>query len=350
MSLIEIRSRLERLLPGCLKELEDHYCLSRISSLLTNGLRNFVLRPGKRLRPIMMVIGYLGYAKRPAPGLFQAALAFEVLHDFMLIHDDIVDRAAIRRGQPSLHCLFQSYLSSKENVKLTGVDFALVAGDVLYAAAIEMLLQIKVRPEWKEKALQRFVSTAFLTGVGQFAEMELGTRALEQSSREEILRVYDLKTAKYTFAGPLTVGATLAGVPGEQLDSLERCGLYLGRAFQIRDDIHGLFKEEKETGKSPLTDLNEAKKTLLLWYAFQQGKKEQELYLNQLMTGGKANRVVLERVRDIVTETGGLKYAEEEIKLLLAKASYWGLRSGMKKSYRQQLLSYAREVLIGGNR
>ncbi|HOJ39963.1 MAG TPA: polyprenyl synthetase family protein [bacterium] len=346
MTLSGIQKRLERLLPVYWQELERTHGLYRISPLLSSGLRNFVLHPGKLLRPTLMVAGFSGYARKSVPGLYRAALAFELLHDFMLVHDDIVDHSSTRRGQPSLHCFFRHSLAGKGRGKVTGEDLALVAGDVLYAAALETFLTIKAAPGRKEKALRQFIKAALLTGAGQFLEMEAGNREVEQVSREQILRIYDLKTAGYSFAAPLVTGALLAGAGPSKVKALWCCGLCLGRAFQIRDDVLGLFGQEEKTGKSTLTDLQEAKKTLLLWRAFHHGETKHRTVIKAVLAKKVIARSDLKKIQKIVMETGSLTEAEREIKILLSRARHWVTRSGMKRAYRQALLSYAGSVLL----
>src|SRR4030042_1567895 len=98
-----IKNRIEKNLKSYIGDLDKLYSLSRISPLLAKNIKEFVLREGKRVRPILFIIGYLAYAKKQAPFLYRSAVSIELLHDFMLIHDDIIDKSDTRRGKPSLH-------------------------------------------------------------------------------------------------------------------------------------------------------------------------------------------------------------------------------------------------------
>ncbi len=344
---MQIQKRLEKQLPVLLEQLRRKYQLREISLLLDSSLQDFVLRPGKRLRPVLMVMGYSGYGGKAVSGLYQTALSFELLHDFMLVHDDIVDKSTMRRGCPALHVLMQKFLPAGKN-RVTGQDLALIAGDVLYAAAIETFLSIKVPVRRKEKALKKFLATALLTGAGQFSEMELGTRKINQVNEKQILRIYDLKTALYSFVTPLAVGAILAGASAREVSCLSRAGLYFGRAFQIHDDILGLFGKQSQTGKPVVTDLQEEKKTLLIWYAFQKGDKKQQDLILQVLGKEKVTLNDLYQIQQVVKETGSLKSAERRIKILSGRGKRWLKRSGIKPAFCEELISYIGSILEKG--
>ena len=107
--LSKIQNKIEQNLIAYLKELNKQHSLSKISPILFKNISGFILRKGKRLRPALFVIGYLGFAKKEAPNLYTGALSLELLHDFMLVHDDIIDRADLRRGKPSMHNMLNHY-------------------------------------------------------------------------------------------------------------------------------------------------------------------------------------------------------------------------------------------------
>jgi len=266
--IFKITNKIEKELPSFIDRLGTRYAIKKISPVLFKSIKEFILRPGKRIRPALLVISYLGFAKKCAPGLYTTAISLELLHDFMLVHDDIVDKSDTRRGRPSMHKAFDRHLAKYKGLKFNGQDLAVVAGDVMYAAAIYAFLSIKEDWRYKELALKKFIEAAMYTGSGEFIELLNGTQSLDDTTKQDIYRIYDFKTAYYTFATPLAAGAILAGAHLKQSELLFRYGVYLGRAFQIKDDILGLFGYEKKIGKPNLTDLKESKKTLLVWYAY----------------------------------------------------------------------------------
>jgi geranylgeranyl diphosphate synthase type I len=264
----------------------------------------------------------------------------------MLIHDDIIDRSSTRRGKPSMHAMFNKYLTGRKGIKFSGEDLAIVTGDVLYAMALHTFLSVREEnPKNKEAALKKLIESAFYTGCGEFIELLYGGKGIEEIKKDDIYKIYDLKTANYTFASPLTIGATLAGAKEKEIRRLFQYGIYLGRAFQIQDDILGIFSEEKEIGKSNLTDLQEAKKTLLIWYAYHNARAKDKAQIRAIMAKKKVRKTDLVRMRRIIAVSGSLDYAKKEIHALANEARALNQASSMKKSYKKSLDTFSQEIL-----
>ena len=328
----KIKNRIEKELKGLVRNLDKAHALSKISPLLSKSIKDFVLRKGKRVRPLFFIVGYLGFAKTEAPGLYKSALSMELLHDFMLVHDDIIDKSATRRGKPAMH-------------KMLGQDLAIVAGDVLYAMAVETFLSIKEDKERKEEALKKFIVAASKTGIGEFIELLSGAKDIGKVTKQDIYRIYDYKTGCYTFASPLSCGAILAGAGQKQVAKLYRYGVYLGRAFQIKDDILGMFGEEKKTGKSTLADLQEAKKTILLWSAYKNSDRKNRLIIKRTLSKDKIKKTDLLKVRRLIYASGAFAYAEKEIARHLKKAQATIKSCRMQTRYKELLQNYSRQLL-----
>lgn len=343
--ILRIKNRIERELIFYIRNVDKAYSLSKISPLLYGSIRNFLSRKGKRIRPILFVVGYLGFAKKPACGLYKSAVSLELLHDFMLVHDDIIDKSATRRGEPSMHEMLNKHLANYKKIKFTGQDLTIVIGDVMYALALEAFLSIKEDRLRKEAALKKLIRAAIYTGSGEFIELLSGAKNIDKITKEDIYKIYDLKTANYTFATPLCMGALLGGAGKEQTDMLFRLGIYLGRAFQIRDDCLGLFGKERKTGKSNLTDLQEAKKTILIRYAYNKSLKKDKVTIKRIFAASKVDKKDLLIVRRIVSGSGALEYARKEIDTLIRKAEYLNARSKMRLPYKNALINYSKEML-----
>jgi len=341
----EMKKQIDRELTKFLKNTDRLYSLNKTSPLLSKYIRNFVLRDGKRIRPILFIIGYRSFAKKIAPNLYTSALAIELLHDFMLVHDDIIDKSETRRGKPSMHAMFNSYLADKKGVKLNGQDLAIVAGDVIYAMAMQAFLAIKEKKERKEKALKKFIEATIHTATGEFLELVYGINDLKNIEKKNILKVYDCKTAYYTFACPLAAGAILAGASQPETEKLSSYGIYLGRAFQIKDDIISMFQEEKQTGKSSLSDLKEAKKTLIIWYAYHHTDKKNQNIIRKIFSKDDVNKKDLLTIRKIITESGALEYAKKEISRLARKSQNIIKSSKIKPLYRELLVNYTQNII-----
>lgn len=340
-----IKRRLDSELAQFIKVLDRQYSLKKISQLLFKSINDFALRDGKRIRPILFVVGYLGFAKKAARGLYKSALSIELLHDFMLIHDDIIDKSKTRRGKPSMHVMLNKYLSEYKNIKFDGQDLGIALGDVIYAMAINAFLSINENKDRKEKALKRFIDTAVYTGCGEFIELINGLKNIKDVSKENIYRIYDYKTANYTFSTPLAMGTILAGTPKIETDKLFEFGTYVGRAFQIKDDILGMFADEKKIGKSTMSDLQEAKRTILIWYAYNHSNKKGKLIIERIFLKRKVNRSDLKIMRDIIIKSGSLDYAKRQVQSLLKKSQKLLASSSIKVKCKKALADYCAKVL-----
>lgn len=341
----EIKNKVERELNAFTGDLRRLYSLDKISPLLFKNINNFIVRKGKRVRPILFVIGYLGYSKRQAAGLYKSALSIELLHDFMLVHDDVIDKSETRRGKPSMHKMLNDYLSGFTDIKFSGQDLTIVIGDVMFAMAIHAFLSINEDKARKEVALKKLAEAALYTGGGEFLELLCGIRDIDRMIKEELYKIYDFKTANYTFASPLTIGAILAGAKGPEVKKLFNYGIYLGRAFQIKDDILGMFSEERKTGKPILTDLQEGKKTILIWQAYHNSPNKDKSAIKKALSKKSVNVSDLLRIRAIVIRSGALEYAKKEIRLLLNKADSITASLAMRKSVKTLLSNYSKEIL-----
>ncbi|NQS99989.1 MAG: polyprenyl synthetase family protein [Candidatus Omnitrophica bacterium] len=328
----KIKNKLAQTLPQLIRDLDRKYSLNNLAPALFKRIKEFASRKGKRLRPALFVIGYLGFSRKAAPNLYKSALSMELLHDFFLVHDDIIDKADLRRDRPTMH-------------KILGQDQAIIAGDLLYALALDAFLSIQVTPERKEKALRKFIRAAVLTELGESLELSTDKLDIRKVNAEDILKIYLCKTAVYTFAAPLACGAILAGAGSAEVSKLEQYGLYLGRAFQIKDDILGMFNSEKQIGKSVLTDLQEAKKTLLIWYAYKYSSNKDKLLVKNILAKNKVTNSDLFKMRKIIIASGALAYAQGEITQLLKKSKLTINSSAMRPKYKQLLNDYSEQLL-----
>ena len=342
---LKIKNKLEKELCAYTSSINKSSALNKLSPVLFKSIREFICREGKRIRPILFCIGYLGFSKKPPRGLYRSALSLELLHDFMLVHDDIIDKSDTRRGKPAMHALLKKYLPESKKTKFNSEDLAIVAGDVMYAMALDAFLAIKENAQRKEDALKKLISAAFYTGSGEFMELLLGIKPIKKVTQKDIYKIYDYKTANYTFASPLTIGATLAGARTKQIKKLYAYGMLLGRAFQIKDDILGTFGEKKEIGKSNLSDIKEAKRTLLLWYAFKHANKNDQLIIKKIIEGNSVNNAQLIKMRQIIVTTGALAYAQNQIQYLYTQAQIKIRSLSIDQKYKRALDNFSQKII-----
>ncbi|MCM8823596.1 MAG: polyprenyl synthetase family protein [Candidatus Omnitrophica bacterium] len=342
--ILEIKNKIEKELEDYISDIDKIYNLKKISPLLFYSIKEFLLREGKRIRPILFLLSYLGFSQNPKEGLYRSAVSLELLHDFLLVHDDIIDKSPLRRNKPSLHIVLDNWLG-KNKFKFNGMDLAITVGDIMYAMSIHSFLYIQEEKERKERALKKFIEAAVYTGSGEFLELVLGTKSMKDVALSDIYKIYDFKTAIYTFATPLSTGGILAGADDEQIDILFKYGIYLGRAFQIRDDMIGLFGKEKDIGKPNVTDIQEAKKTLIIWYAYNDGDKKVKDYIESLFCKNKVTIKDLINIRKIVRETGSLDYCKSEIKNCISKAEKLINKLRMDDKYKINLSDYCMRIV-----
>ncbi len=315
--------RINNALKRLFKDIDRRYRLRKISPLLFDACRDFVLRPGKRLRPLLFLLAYQGYTgkrRSDTPGLFTAASAIELLHDYMLIHDDVIDRADTRRGKPTLHRVFDKKVKTASGAAIGG-SLAVVAGDIIFALAIEAFLAVREDPRRKEEALRHFLAAAAYTGTGEFIDIISGHTRLAAIREKDISNTYIYKTAKYTFECPLLMGATLAGAALPESRKLSRLGLTAGQAFQIYDDFLDTFGTEELIGKPVLTDLAESKKTLLVYAAWRRLKGTQR----------RRFRTIFEKKKKTARDLEAFKY------LIIASGAYASCLRRMKGLQREAL-------------
>jgi geranylgeranyl diphosphate synthase type I len=294
---------------------------SRAVAPLLDHMAEYVMRPGKRLRPYFCKLGYSIHtdAQGEIPdGVAGFCAAIEVIHAFLLIHDDVADRATSRRGRPALQVLLRPSTDEGVGVEYAsriGDDLAIVAGDVLYTAALQAMLRpAGVDRDLAMRALEEMISACRAAGVGQCMDIALSARPLAAVTPSEILELDRLKTASYTFEGPLAAGALLGDAPADLLPSLRQFCAAAGVAFQVQDDLFALFAEDDQLGKPGLADLKEGKKTWPLVIAFQESTQADRRWLEERLRRRDANPDDLRRVQRILRATRSLDRALELVR------------------------------------
>ena len=230
---------------------------------IAKRLAAFTLK-GKMIRGGLVALGYELAGKRLAPDAVRAGAAMELAQSALLIHDDIMDRDARRRGEPSLH---QQYIRLGEAEGVAdpvrfGEGMGICAGEIALFLAFEALAGLAAPKNRAAAALGLFAREFTLVGLGQMQDLSTG-HSYRPATEKEVLALYRLKTARYSFSLPLVLGCLLAGGDRKLRSGLERCGEDLGLIFQLRDDELGLFGEAGELGKPIGSDVRQGKKTLI---------------------------------------------------------------------------------------
>ncbi|MBQ5334378.1 MAG: polyprenyl synthetase family protein [Oscillospiraceae bacterium] len=208
---------------------------------------------GKRIRAYLVRLGYELCAGESDSRILLPALSYEVFQTGVLIHDDIIDQSDTRRNMPTLHVALGG--------DHTAVSKAICVGDIGLYAAVDMVARADFAPELVRRAVAHQIGVFQRTITGELMDIELSEKTAYDEA--EILKMYTCKTAWYTMIGPMQLGAVLAGADGTLLQQIERTGCAMGIAFQIMDDIIGIFGDRKVIGKSNLSDMQEGKQTVL---------------------------------------------------------------------------------------
>lgn len=267
---------------------------------------------GGRLRGVLIILGHQTSGGRNVKEAAKAALAIELFQTAILAQDDFMDKSELRRGIPALYRAISVWHKKNRMIGDSlhfGASQAISLADMGFFLASNIILETKFPPENKLNALRAFNKLIVDTALGQVLDVTLP--AVKGPKREEdVLAVEHYKTAQYTAVGPLSIGAHLAGGSPKLINSLALFGENLGIAFQIQDDIKGIFGKSEETGKSAKEDIAEGKITLLYVHALKNTKtKGQKNILGKFY--GKANLAEeeAEKVRQVFRETGALDYA-----------------------------------------
>jgi geranylgeranyl diphosphate synthase type I len=299
-------SRFSERLAGALLdglELADERTLDPEWTRVWKRVCAYAQRPSKRVRPSLVAAGYrLATDEAEVPDdVVRFAAALELLHAFMLVHDDVADRAETRRGLPSLQI---ELAPDAADGRRLGEQYAIVAGDHLFALASELMLTCG-----SPRAAQ---ATRFMLGVcrhtaaGQYLDLALSARPLEQVSLFDTLRVAALKTARYGFVGPLVCGALLGEGSPTLVETLGRVGRHAGVAYQLRDDLLGLTGDGRATGKPEAGDYLEGKRTFLVIVAWTRAAKAERLELARLWSLEPKDAALAKQAIAAVARNGGL--------------------------------------------
>ena len=282
-----------------------------------------LLNGGKRLRPLFCYWGWSAAFGDPSQRdeVITAASSLEFLQACALIHDDVMDGSDTRRGLPAAHRQFASLHRGSQWLGIPdrfGEGAAILLGDLCLSWADQLLLTCGLPEENLNaaKAVYNEMRTELMAG--QY--LDLLEQARGGGSVERALRVVRYKSAKYTIERPLHIGAALALAPQEVFDAYTGYGLPLGEAFQLRDDILGVFGDPAVTGKPAGDDLREGKRTVLIAIATERANTDQLNSLHELLGDEHLSTSGIETLRKVICDTGALDYTEALISELLEKS------------------------------
>jgi len=279
-----------------------------------------LLAAGKRLRPAFCYWGWRSASGQNCPEILATAAALELLQASALVHDDVMDASDTRRGRPAVHRQFESWhagAARSGSPGQFGTGAAILIGDLLLTWANELYWSGGLPPDVLAGGAPVWARVQTELAAGQF--LDLLSQVNASTSVADALRVITYKTAKYTTERPLELGATLAAAVSQEPESasitraLARYGAPLGIAFQLRDDLLGVFGDPDRTGKPVGGDISEGKRTVLMAVARQRASPRQAAILDRHLGDRSLTVDAVAEVRAVMTDTGALAECEDLI-------------------------------------
>ncbi|MFF8958524.1 polyprenyl synthetase family protein [Streptomyces sp. NPDC014894] len=269
------------------------------------------MESGKRIRPVLLLTGRLAVGgEHGGASAVRVAASLEMFHAFALIHDDIMDGSDTRRGRPTIHRAFAGEGGDGRGERF-GAGAAVLLGDLAFAWSDELLHTAGLDSAQYAAVMPLIAEMRSEVMLGQYLDLRATGELTDDV--EATLTVSRYKTAKYTIERPLHIGAALAGAGPETMAACTAFALPLGEAFQLRDDMLGVYGDVRDTGKSRLDDLRAAKNTTLVALALSRCDSAQEARLRTLIGDPRLDEAGAGEVRAIFEVTGARSAVERMI-------------------------------------
>ncbi len=273
--------------------------------------------------------------------LLRIAAGLELICSGLLVHDDIMDHDARRRGLLTTHTTMADWAETQEFALPTefGESAALCFGDVLFFLGSDCFSQAEVPAEVKVQLQHVSNHELMLLGLAQAEDLRLANMQIEAVSEDEIIKMQYGKTGRYTGRWPLVLAATLVGVSAQQTEKLGRIGDELGLLYQWRDDYLGLFGDPQKTGKNVVSDIQEGKKTLYYWHAWHSLEGAEKQVIESAFGNPHVSVDAVSQVLDILENSGVVDRIEEKIDTQIEKTK--------ERIHKANLPDAAEELLLG---
>lgn len=281
---------------------------------------------GKRIRPTLMLLAYNLFKDDPEK-ILSSACALETYHNYTLLHDDLMDNADVRRGQPTVH-------------KKWNANLAVLSGDSMLVLAYQRMIECDSH---LAEVLRLFTETALEIGEGQQMDMEFETR--NDVCEEEYIEMIRLKTS-VLLACAMKIGALLADAPADDADNLYRFGEKIGLAFQLQDDYLDVYGDPAVFGKAIGGDIVSNKKTYMLINAFNRADNAQRAELERWIRATDFDRrEKVKAVTGLYDEMGIDRLAQQKIAGYFNESKTYLDRVGVSDERKSELMRYAQRMM-----
>jgi geranylgeranyl diphosphate synthase, type I len=302
----ELKSSIDQVLAGFLADRRaEAAAIDPSAAALVDEVTRVVGAGGRRLRPAFCYWGHVAAGGRHSDAILRASASLELLHAFAILHDDVMDLAEMRRGEPAAFrrlAAERRAAGARGDALHWGMSVAVLAGDLAFALSDTLLLSSGFPPERMAEATSIVHDMRIRAVTGQYLDLSGAGRAIADA--EEVRRIARLKTAAYSVEGPLLIGASLNGAPAGLHDRLRAYGAAIGEALQLRDDLIGLFGDPQTTGKDAHTDVRQGTPTLLLAEALRLGGPGERSVILDLWGRDDLGPREVEAVRTAIAATG----------------------------------------------
>ena len=288
---------------------------------LTEVLTRFVARGGKRIRPALLYYTYRACGGVSDDKVMPMAMAVELLHTYLLIHDDIMDHADVRRGEPAAHVIYTDLHSSRGwrgDSEHFGESAAILLGDLAQTYSLELYSSVELAPEVAGEFRHQFSLMCQEVVLGQYLEMTAANR--EFLEEDELLRVLRMKSGRYSVERPVQLGYLLARATEATRQALTVYGLKMGEAFQLQDDLLGLFGDAETVGKPVGGDLKEGKFTLLIHHALRHLSPTDRVALESALGNPDLEPDEVLSVQGLIEASGARRRVQEMVETRLQQA------------------------------
>nr|QBM01393.1 geranylgeranyl diphosphate synthase [uncultured archaeon] len=316
----QINEDLSGFLDAKVKEAENIFSSSYD---IAKVLREYTMRGGKRIRACMTVFAFLCF-KDFDEGIIKAAISMELVQSCLLIHDDIIDEDDLRRGGKTVHKIYEEI----EKDRHFGESAAILVGDLANAFIIETIMRTDFDAAAKLKAIGKIQEMFVKECYGQMEDIFMEKH---KGNSDAILKMYSLKTVPYTADAPLYIGAVLGNANRDAFKILEEWGSRIGLAFQIKDDIIGVFGKKEETGKPNDSDIKKGKNTFLIHKTREMCTAEEKKFIDGCLGNENASEEDIKKAREIIRNCGALDFCENFCNNLAKEAGLILEKSGFRK-------------------
>ncbi|MFD0360229.1 polyprenyl synthetase family protein [Nocardia sp. GCM10030253] len=303
LDLQAIRGQVDAALADFLRDKARAGAKLRLPEEITRALHTFLFAGGKRIRPLLCVLGWYAAAGSAAPpqAVIKAAASLELFHASVLIHDDIIDNSETRRDRPTVHRALAGLYDDRPDPIRFGADAAIVLGDLAMVWSAELLDIAQLTAA--QLGAARTVVDAMRSDVMYGQYLDLLASGRPSGDIDRAMQIVRYKTVAYTFDSPLHLGAAIADAGARIHDALTCYARPLGEAFQLQDDLLGVYGDPARTGKSNLEDLRDGKHTVLVAIALEHADAEQAARLRSLLGDPELDDCGAASCRDIIAAT-----------------------------------------------